>query len=179
MDEQWRPVVGHEEWYDISNLGDVMRVKAGPGTFVGRILRASPDSHGYPQVSLCKNGVQHVYNVYRLVAAAFLGERPEGYEINHIDGDAANHSLSNLEYVTRSDNLAHAYMIGARCAKGSNNTASKLIEDNVHEIRKLLGKESPKDIAARFNVSRSCIYAIANGNSWTHLKEEEDDNVEQ
>lgn len=44
--------------------------------------------------------------VHRLVWELFKGEIPEGYEINHIDGNKANNKLSNLELVTRQENCA-------------------------------------------------------------------------
>jgi len=52
------------------------------------------------------------YRVHILVARAFLGERPKGYIINHIDGNKLNNCLENLEYRTQSYNIYHANKLG-------------------------------------------------------------------
>ena len=178
-EERWKPIVDYEGWYEVSDLGKTKRVKSGKSTFVGKILKNSKDSWGYCGVGLCKNGEMHSFLVHHLVARAFIGIRPIGKEVNHIDGDKTNNRLDNLEYVIPSENMAHAYRMGLMPTKqGESNGRSKLTKENVHEIRRLTGDETPKDIAARFDVSRSAIYNITSGKTWSHLKEEEenDDN---
>lgn len=64
----------------------------------------------YRKVNLCGK----IYKVAHLVAAAFIGPREPGMCINHIDGNKHNDSISNLEYVTPSENQKHALRIGLR-----------------------------------------------------------------
>ena len=112
-EEIWEQVVGHEGLYDVSNFGNVMRVKANKGTFVGKILSPSGSS-GYKNVTLFKNGKRKCALVHRLVMQSFVSPCPEGNEVNHKDGNKTNNRLDNLEYVTPSENILHAFAIGLR-----------------------------------------------------------------
>ena len=47
--------------------------------------------------------------VHSLVAETFLGERPEGYDIDHINGDKTDNKAENLRYVTHTENMRHFY----------------------------------------------------------------------
>ena len=71
-------------------------------------------ANGYMQVGLSIDGKTATRYVHGLVAEAFLGLRPTGYDVNHIDGDKANNAVLNLEYCTRSENHRHAFRIGIR-----------------------------------------------------------------
>ena len=175
--ENWEEVVDYEGWYEISDLGRGKRVKAALGTTVGLILKPFADKNNCQQFDLHKNGKGHTMQVHRIVMAAFVGPCPEGKEVNHIDGDRGNNRLDNLEYVTHSENVLHAFRIGLLSRKGEKNSQCILTEDNVHEIRRLIGRETHKTIANMFGVSTSTICAIASGQNWSWLKEdgEEDD----
>lgn len=108
-DEIWMPVKGHEN-YEVSNEGRVRSLFRGP-----RIRRPSGLGAGYLGVRLRRNPVVF-RSVHRLVAEAFLGDCPDGCEINHIDGCKTNNAVTNLEYVSSSQNKHHAVAIGAiRC----------------------------------------------------------------
>ena len=75
---------------------------------------------GYLKVGLMKDGVYRKYRVHRLVAEAFI-PNPNGCpEVNHIDGNKANNSFSNLEWVTSIQNQEHEIKMkqrfgGAKC----------------------------------------------------------------
>jgi hypothetical protein len=78
----------------------------------GRVIRQQFAKAGYARVELWSKGRGKKYLVHRLLAQAFISN-PEGKpQINHIDGDKANNRLSNLEWVTQSENQLHAYKIG-------------------------------------------------------------------
>lgn len=72
-------------------------------------------SRGYLKCSLRVNGKTYVRYIHRLVAESFL-DVIEGYEVNHIDGNKLNNDLSNLEWVSRSENIKHAYDKGLKQA---------------------------------------------------------------
>lgn len=110
--EEWRPVVGFEGWYEVSDRGRVRRVRGGNGTHVGRMSKISLDAYGYPRVSMSKNSDRRMYKVHRLVAEAFLGPCPEGMGVNHKDADKTNNAPGNLEYLTPRRNLQHAKKLG-------------------------------------------------------------------
>ena len=108
MREEWRPVVGYEGLYEVSNMGRVKSLGNGKSTNSNncreRILKAKKNSKGYLHVYLYKDGKRKDYKIHRLVATAFC-ENPMGYnEVNHIDEDKTNNCADNLEWCSRSYN---------------------------------------------------------------------------
>ena len=69
-------------------------------------LKPCFDSHtGYYKNRIKhRSGVMKTVTVHSLVARAFLGERPEGYDIDHKDGNKLNNCVTNLHYVSRKQN---------------------------------------------------------------------------
>ena len=170
--EEWRPVVGYEGWYEVSDRGRIRRSREGSRTSVGFVLKPSPNERGYLHVGLSKEGQQRTCKVHLLVSDAFIGPRGEGKEVNHKDGDKTNNHSCNLEHCTKSENTLHAYSLGLMSPlRGEENVRSKLTEDNVKSIRLSLGKETHKEIAARFGVSRVTVTQISNGKSWGWLSQ--------
>lgn len=121
VQEKWRPVVGWESLYEVSNLGRVRSfdrfVESSDNRKArfqsGRIMKPTPTPKGYLRVRLC--GVFKCLKlVHVLVAQAFIGDAPPGMEVNHKDGVKANCSADNLEYETRGGNILHAYRTGLR-----------------------------------------------------------------
>ena len=167
--ERWLPVVGYEGIYDVSDCGQVRRMKAGPNTFIGKILIPQQSGKGYLRVILYKDGTGINFSCHRLVAAAFIGPCPEGKQINHSDCNKTNNTLINLEYVTGSENIRHAYKMGTISSYGEKNGGAKLTEKSIHIIRSLLGIKTHKVIAMQFGVCRSTIGLIANKKNWAWL----------
>ena len=91
--ERWKPVIGYEQLYEVSSLGNVKNKK-------GKILKPSK-STPYNQVTLIgKDKRKRSFTVHRLVAIAFI-PNPNGYlYINHKDEDKRNNIASNLEWCT-------------------------------------------------------------------------------
>ena len=98
--EIWKDIEGYEGLYQVSNFGRVKSVKRGilVPTSCGRSLK-------YRKVGLIKNGIRHQVRVHKLVWISFVGPVPEGYEINHRDENPNNNALSNLELLTRKENI--------------------------------------------------------------------------
>ena len=83
-------------------------------TETGHILKPGLKRSGYYEISL-KNADGHKsFLVHRLVAEYFIPKREGANEVNHKDGDKLNNDVSNLEWVTRNENLRHAYETGLR-----------------------------------------------------------------
>lgn len=94
--------------YEVSTEGRVKKKST------GKILVATNDSRGYPAVTILDDDGQHTKNVHRLVAETFI-PNPEGKRtVNHKDGNKSNNHISNLEWNTASENLAHAYKTGLK-----------------------------------------------------------------
>jgi hypothetical protein len=109
--ETWKSVRDFEGYYEVSDLGRVKRIAPYKTTYAGKILKASLKA-GYPSVGLSRNNEIKQCHVHRLVAEAFIGDRPEGLMINHIDANKQNNRPSNLEYVTPAENSHHAKRLG-------------------------------------------------------------------
>jgi hypothetical protein len=92
--------------YEISQNGNVRRVG------VNNNLKPCLTS-GYPSLSLWMNGKQYRRYIHRLMAETYLGDCST-FEINHIDGVKLNNNLSNLEIVSPTENMHHAYKTGLR-----------------------------------------------------------------
>jgi hypothetical protein len=107
--------------------------------------------------------------VHALVARAFIGPRPDGHQINHIDANPVNNRVENLEYVTPRGNMQHCVKLGRR-AKGHEINTSKLVEKDVRKIRQLLdeGMHAPT-LGKIFGVSHQTIYSIRDRKIWKHL----------
>lgn len=168
--EEWKPARAYEGWYEVSSLGRVRRVRPGKGTRVGLIVKQQLTTRGRWQVSLSKDGEHRSLPVHVLVAHAFIGPRPDGMEINHIDFDCLNNIPSNLEYITPIENVKHAYAHGQAertTQRGSQQGNAKLTESDIPAIR---ASAIPRDkIAAIYNVSPVTIKFIRNRRSWKHV----------
>lgn len=174
--ETWRPVVGFEGFYEVSDHGNVRSVdrvvQCGKtlNHLRGKTIRGSP-SKGYPKVMLYRNAKHHSAWVHRLVAEAFLGPRPDPLmEVAHYDGDRSNCHASNLRWATHEENIADTFRHG-RIRFGADNHTTKLTPEQVREIRGMLKAGMVHDrIAEQFGVSRNLVTKINNNSVWRHLQ---------
>lgn len=113
--EIWKDIDGYNGQYRVSTHGRVLSLRRKKP----RVLKCLPNRYGYPSCSLYKNKKEKFFYVHTLVALHFL-DKPDGdignngdsFTVNHIDGDKLNNYYKNLEYITRSDNLVHAWENG-------------------------------------------------------------------
>lgn len=99
--EQWKDIQGYEGLYRISNYGDVYSL------IRNKVLNQMTTTYGYLQVNLHKDKKQKTIKVHRLVASAYIDNKDNKPEVNHIDTDRTNNTVSNLEWCTRQENTAH------------------------------------------------------------------------
>ena len=107
MKEIWKPIVGYEGFYLVSNLG---RVRSLPrnGTS-GKKLKLITDRDGYKIVCLMMLGKRANKKVHRLVAESFISNPTRKPCVNHIDNDRGNNFIVNLEWVSIAEN--NQYMV--------------------------------------------------------------------
>ena len=84
------------ENYEVSNYGNVRRN--------GKVLKCSRHSQGYRYFQLKRSDRRVNYLVHHLVAQQFIGDRPKGLIIDHIDRDRTNNHVDNLRYTTYKEN---------------------------------------------------------------------------
>lgn len=109
MKEIWKLIKDFNN-YEISNLG---RVKSLNYNNTGRckLLKLTPGKH-YLQLTICKNGTKYGKRVHQLVAEAFIPNPDNLPEVNHKNGNKADNTINNLEWVTNQQNIDHAWKTG-------------------------------------------------------------------
>lgn len=176
MTEIWKPVVGYEGIYEVSDFGRVksMSRDVASGCGATRTLREivlvpCADKDGYFHVGLWAEQKMVRRSVARLVAAAFHGAA-DGKQVNHIDGNRQNNSADNLEWVTLQENIQHSIHVLKSKKRGAATAAAKLTEEDVARIRDLLASgATPKEVAQQFNIHRNNVYSIRDGRTWKQV----------
>lgn len=111
QEEIWKPVVGYDGIYEVSNLGRVktlprtVQTSAGVRYVKEKIRCGLLGKRGYVTIGLVKQGVKRTVCVHRLVLSAFVSNAQNKSDVDHIDGDRTNNNLSNLRWSTRKENL--------------------------------------------------------------------------
>ncbi len=106
-EERWLPVFGLEGVYSVSDQGRVRRearlIERRTGSYYAKQTILKPGWVGaYPKVVLIGRGTLYVH---QLVAEAFIGPRPEGQVVRHLNDDPLDNWLENLEYGTHEQNM--------------------------------------------------------------------------
>jgi hypothetical protein len=174
MEEIWKPVVGYEGRYDVSNIGNVRSylsfgLKEPDKSIPQRMLLKRKSSFGYLIVSLYgERSTEGTKHVHRIVLNAFVGPCPEGYECCHKNNIKTDNRVENLCWGTSSSNKKD---YGTQL-QGERHPNHKLTNDDVLKIREL-GKSGVmhKDIAKLFPVNRMTIGKIMRNVIWKHLLE--------
>jgi hypothetical protein len=164
--EIWKKVVGFENQYEISNIGNLRSIdrlvdhyRGGKRLYKGTIKNSRLNDKGYFRCNLKNNGKRFDFTVHRLVAEAFL-DKPIGKDIiNHINGIKTDNRVENLEWCTQSENIVHA--VKERLIK------TKLTDKEALEI--LNSNLSTRKLGKIYNVSSSIIWRIKNRIAYKHL----------
>lgn len=164
--ESWKPVVGYEGLYEVSDMGRVRSLDKpkipgmpGRGRRIGRVLILSPNSVGYLQATLSKNSKASRISVHKLVLEAFVCLRPKGKETRHLNGNQKDNLLSNLRWGTIEENRQDSRRHGT-LRVGCKNGMSKLTKKQVRAVFRAKGFQ--REIAKRFGVSQYSVCGIKN-----------------
>ena len=157
--ENKKEIPGYEGLYYCNSSGEVFSIDRvvvySNGTTVkhkGRKLMQEK-AKGYLRVSLSKNNKVKRFLVHRLVACCFIDNVDGKICVNHIDGNKENNHVSNLEWVSHSENEQHSYL-----SLGKVNHNRKMSNEDVLYV--LSSSETGVDLALKFNVSPKVISNI-------------------
>lgn len=169
--EHWKPVVGFEGYYEISNVGSVCRVK--PYRNVKAYARVTQwqwkGNGNRPYVVLSKNGEHKTLKVHKIMVDSFLGGTPEGFTVHHEDDRYTNNRISNFRFLSAIDNWRDAYLSGLM-THGSKHKNAKLTEAKARELLALNGKISLKQASKKFGISTTAVSYLWKGRNWAHLQ---------
>jgi hypothetical protein len=169
--EEWRPVVGYEGVYEVSNTGLVRRVHSHRKTFPAfSIMKMRPNVNGYPSIGLRKHGQSKMHRVHCLVLAAFVGPRPSGFHCNHKNGIKTDNRLDNVEWVTPEYNYKHSDVVLNKVQRGSCHHNAKLCEADVVRMRTMFSSGTRiRDIAKEYRLNKTTVSDAVNGRTWKAL----------
>jgi len=178
--EFWKDIPGFEGIYAASTQGRVRSLKriairsdGRTQKVPGRILKQQKNDNNYLCVRLSKNKSSKIYRVHRIVLITFVDVFClKGFlDACHNDGDKQNNFLDNLRWDTRRNNHADKIKHGTH-VYGSRSTLSKLTEEEVAEMRRLvtLGLKTQKELVEMFGVTKSNVSAIIRRKTWKHVK---------
>ena len=114
----WRNIKGYEGFYKISSTGRVMsidrkiRYKNRTRKIKSRLINDRINNRGYKVVRLSRDGVTSTKFIHILSAEAYVSNPLKRAFVNHIDGNKLNNHYTNLNWVTHSENIQHAYKAG-------------------------------------------------------------------
>lgn len=160
--ETWKPVVGYEGLYEVSDLGRVRSLRS------NKILSARPNKHsGYVAHHLSRAGTIKAFYTHSLVLETFVAPRPnEEYQACHNNGNRSDNRVGNLRWGTRAENYEDARRHGTN-SKGVRHGGAKLTEQAVSAIR--ADQRLHREIASAYGISRSRVSAIKSRKDWAWL----------
>lgn len=157
--------------YEINNYGDIRSLNYK----TPKLLHKHYSKDGYIQYNLSIDGKQLRTGAHRLVAIAFIPNPSNKETVNHIDGNKHNNYYKNLEWVSRSEQMVHAYKLGLKQRmQGELNYNHSLTDDQIREIREIYKAHSKEygmiALAKKYGVSEATINRIVHNRSYKNVK---------
>lgn len=170
--EIWIPIKDTNGKYSVSNLGRIVNNDS------GKIRKLCYDQKGYLRVRLSVNGDMRPFKVHRVVAICFIENPYNKREVNHINGIKDQNNVSNLEWVTSSENAKHAHLTGLnKISDYQKEVARKTLTSNSYSSKKIINKKTGevfndiKSAAASIGLKRSSLSNMLTGfrKNWTNF----------
>ena len=174
----WKEITGYEGVYEVSDDGGIRSVNRtiyqeghGYRKLKGVDVKSHDNGNGYKYVTLHKDGGRKNHYVHILVARAFIGEYEESKQVDHIDFDRGNNSVSNLQIVTIRENVRRIFVKGrGNPPIGERSWTAKVNRKQVLEIRaKLKEGVSARELAGTYGIHETTILHIKHNRIWRHL----------
>lgn len=166
---EFRQIEEYQGYYEISHIGIIkgiertIALKNEKNRLIpSRILSTRVNNCGYLSVRLTKDGITKTHFVHRLLAKAFIPNPDNLPQVNHISGDKLDNNIENLEWVSVSENVTHAYKNGLNNNIGGNNSMSKKVIDLTTGKEYLCIRELCKAYNVNYNTGRNAL------NGYTH-----------
>ena len=164
--EIWKNVVGFEEQYEISNLGNlrskerfVKHWRGGERKYKSNFKNIRLNDKGYFRCNLKNEGKRYDFTIHKLVALAFLPNEENKPFVNHKNGIKTDNRVENLEWCSASENITHA--VKNRLVK------TKLTDEQAKEI--FNSQLSHRKLAKLYNITSSIVWRIKNKKAYKHL----------
>lgn len=170
--ECWKPIEGFVG-YQVSDMGRIRSIErtitrrdGGTISYPSRVLEGRPDRGGYWGLSVGGLINQHPIKIHRLVAEAFVPNPQALEQVNHIDADKTNNRASNLEWVSRLDNVAHAKRLGLFGKKMTPEKARQAFLD-YHQDGELM-----ITLCERYDINIKTLSNLVNRRTWQEATED-------
>jgi hypothetical protein len=170
QEEIWKNIDGFKN-YQVSNFGNIRSIFASGNNWSKKRIKAIKprigNNSGYYAINLRKNSKRITIRVHRLVANAFITNSENKPQVNHKNGIKTDNMVCNLEWVTASENIKHAWDIGLISVKRKRPTRltyEKALE--IREVRNTAG-HSIKKISELFGISCASVFNIIHDKTWT------------
>lgn len=159
MQEEWKDVVGFEQYFKISSFGRLFSKRS------NKILKQNIRKDKRVTVATIiggRGGKTKCFKIHRLVAEAFIPNPENKPQVNHKDGNPSNNFLDNLEWVSGSENIRHAIDTGLlKYKRGFENPRRILSEEVVKELKRICIKGDRKfgikALARSVGVAHTCL----------------------
>ena len=161
--EVWVSIEGYKK-NSISNFGRVKSFAHDRETILTPVI----NENGYLSVGVFDGKKQRLIKLSRLVAQTFIPNPKGKTQVNHIDGIKFNNHVSNLEWVTDSENKQHAIRLGLK-KTGADNPLAKLTAEQVIYIRDNPDGLNTYELAKKFGVNYKTLRSVQRGETYKNV----------
>lgn len=162
--ELWLPIKGTDSLYYVSNMGRILTTNYYGHEKLALMKpyqtgKSASKGCGYLQVKLYVNGRKQSVKVHRVVAEHFIPNPNDLPQVNHINGNQLDNRVSNLEWMTNTENRRWSSKLSMESAKA--------IRASWLSSRGISKEDFCKSEAERYGVTRNCIRFVLNGETWS------------